>query len=93
MPKVVELLNEEYPGLDGNKSPRMEISAYNLDDEEGRNSFCDSSSGKMIKVPFSEKEVWYDPSKKIGITKDNTYQAYSYTALSYSKTVDAQGYP
>ena len=67
MPKVVELLNKEYPGLDGNKIPRMEISAYNLDDEHGRKDFA-SVTGKMIKVPFSDKEVWYDPSKKIGIT-------------------------
>jgi glucokinase len=22
----------------------------------------------MVKVPFSDKEVWYDPSKKIGVT-------------------------
>lgn len=67
MPKVVELLNKKYPGLDGNKIPRMEISAYNLDDEHGRKDFA-SVTGKMIKVPFSDKEVWYDPSKKIGIT-------------------------
>ena len=67
MPKVVEHLNTAYPGLDGNKIPRMEISAYNLDDEEGRKAFTETS-GKMIKVPFSDKEVWYDPSKKIGVT-------------------------
>lgn len=67
MPKVVELLNTAYPGLDGNKIPRMEISAYNLNDEEGQKAFT-ATSGKMIKVPFSDKEVWYDPSKKIGIT-------------------------
>ena len=67
MPKVVELLNTAYPGLDGNQIPRMEISAYNLDDQEGQKAFT-ATSGKMIKVPFSDKEVWYDPSKKIGIT-------------------------
>ena len=67
MPKVVELLNTAYPGLDGNKIPRMEISAFNLDEEEGQKAFT-ATSGKMIKVPFSDKEVWYDPSKKIGIT-------------------------
>lgn len=67
MPRVVELLNTAYPGLDGNKIPRMEISAFNLDDEEGKKAFAETS-GKMIKVPFSDKEVWYDPSKKIGIT-------------------------
>ena len=67
MPKVVEHLNKAYPGLDGNEIPRMEISAYNLDDEEGRTAFA-ATSGKMIKVPFSDQEVWYDPSKKIGVT-------------------------
>ena len=67
MPKVVELLNTAYPGLDGNQIPRMEISAFNLDEEEGQKAFT-ATSGKMIKVPFSDKEVWYDPSKKIGIT-------------------------
>ena len=85
MPKVVELLNKEYPGLDGNKIPRMEISAYNLDDEHGRKDFA-SVTGKMIKVPFSDKEVWYDPSKKIGITatKLGTSSAVCIGAYAYA---------
>lgn len=85
MPKVVELLNKEYPGLDGNKIPRMEISAYNLDDEQGRKDFA-SVTGKMIKVPFSDKEVWYDPSKKIGITatKLGTSSAVCIGAYAYA---------
>lgn len=85
MPKVVELLNKEYPGLDGNKIPRMEISAYNLDDKQGRKDFA-SVTGKMIKVPFSDKEVWYDPSKKIGITatKLGTSSAVCIGAYAYA---------
>lgn len=85
MPKVVELLNKEYPGLDGNKIPRMEISAYNLDNEQGRKDFA-SVTGKMIKVPFSDKEVWYDPSKKIGITatKLGTSSAVCIGAYAYA---------
>ena len=85
MPKVVELLNKEYPGLDGNKIPRMEISAYNLDDEQGRKDFA-SVTGKMIKIPFSDKEVWYDPSKKIGITatKLGTSSAVCIGAYAYA---------
>ena len=43
MPKVVELLNTAYPGLDGNKIPRMEISAYNLDDDVGQKAFTATS--------------------------------------------------
>ena len=85
MPKVVEHLNTAYPGLDGNKIPRMEISAYNLDDEEGRKAFTETS-GKMIKVPFSDKEVWYDPSKKIGVTatKLGTSSAVCIGAYAYA---------
>ena len=85
MPKVVELLNKEYPGLDGNKIPRMEISAYNLDNEQGRKDFA-SVTGRMIKVPFSDKEVWYDPSKKIGITatKLGTSSAVCIGAYAYA---------
>ncbi len=85
MPKVVEHLNTAYPGLDGNKIPRMEISAFNLDDEEGQKAFSETS-GKMIKVPFSDKEVWYDPSKKIGITatKLGTSSAVCIGAYAYA---------
>lgn len=85
LPKVVELLNKEYPGLDGNKIPRMEISAYNLDDETGRDAFAETT-GKMIKVPFSDQEVWYDPSKKIGVTatKLGTSSAVCIGAYAYA---------
>ena len=85
LPKVVELLNTDYPGLDGKKGPRMEISAYNLEDEEGRKAFT-TTSGKMIKVPFSDQEVWYDPSKKIGITatKLGTSSAVCIGAYAYA---------
>ena len=85
MPKVVEHLNTAYPGLDGNQIPRMEISAFNLDDEEGRNAFT-ATSGKMVKVHFSDKEVWYDPSKKIGVTatKLGTSSAVAIGAYAYA---------
>ena len=85
LPKVVELLNTDYPGLDGKRGPRMEISAYNLEDEEGRKAFT-TTSGKMIKVPFSDQEVWYDPSKKIGITatKLGTSSAVCIGAYAYA---------
>lgn len=85
MDKVVEHLNKEYPGLNGNKIPRMEISAYNLDDEEGRNAFA-TTTGSMVKVPFSDKEVWYDPSKKIGVTatKLGTSSAVCIGAYAYA---------
>ena len=85
MHRVVEHLNKAYPGLDGNEIPRMEISAYNLDDEEGRKAFA-TTTGKMVKVPFSDQEVWYDPSKKIGVTatKLGTSSAVCIGAYAYA---------
>lgn len=85
LPKVMQLLNEGYVGFDGNKIQRMESDVYNLEDEADRQRFV-GKEGKMIKVPFSDKEVWYEPSKKIGIavTKLGTSSAVCIGAYAYA---------
>ncbi|MBQ2580465.1 MAG: hypothetical protein II574_02410, partial [Ruminococcus sp.] len=45
---------------------RMETEAYNLMDAQDMIRFTEKS-GKMVKVPFSEQSVWYDPTKRVGI--------------------------
>ena len=44
----------------------METEVFNLMDAEDLKRFTEKS-GKMVKVPFSEQEVWYDPSKRVGV--------------------------
>lgn len=85
MPKVVQLLNSEFVGFDGHSFPRMEISACNLQDENGIKEFS-TKSGKMIKVPFSDKEVWFEPSRKIGVgvTKLGTSSAVAIGAYAFA---------
>lgn len=85
LPKVIQLLNEGYTAFDGNKIQRTESEIFNLENEEGRKLFT-SKEGLMIKVPFSNKEVWYEPSKKVGIavTKLGTSSAVAIGAYAYA---------
>ena len=65
MPMLIRKMNEPYQ-VNGNVIPRMETDVYNLMDEEDLKRFT-AKSGEMVKVPFSDQEVWYDPSKRVGV--------------------------
>jgi glucokinase len=43
-------------------------------------------TGKMIKVPFSDQQVWYDASKRVGIgvTKLGTSSAVAIGAYAFA---------
>lgn len=85
MPKLISLLNAPFTGLNGSTFPRMEIGAYNLQNENDLVKFS-TKTGSMIKVPFSEKEIWYDPHKKtgIGISRLGTASAVAVGAYAYA---------
>lgn len=85
MPKVIDLLKTPFIDFNGKTFPRMEIETYNLQNENDIISFT-AKTGKMIRVPFSDKEVWYDPSKKIGvgITRLGTSSAVAIGAYYYA---------
>ena len=65
MPMLIRKMNEPY-NVNGNIIPRMETEVFNLMDSQDLTRFTEKS-GKMVKVPFSEQEVWYDPSKRVGV--------------------------
>ncbi|MBU1368794.1 MAG: ROK family protein [Bacteroidetes bacterium] len=85
MPRLVELLNKPFVDLNGKAFPRMEIDAFNLQNETDIVKFTEKS-GQMIRVPFSEKKVWYDPAKKtgIGISRLGTTSAVAVGAYAYA---------
>ena len=64
---------------------RMETEAYNLMDAQDMIRFTEKS-GKMVKVPFSEQMVWYDPTKRVGvgITRLGTSSAVAIGAYAYA---------
>ena len=65
MPMLIRKMNEPYH-VNGSNIPRMETEVFNLMDTEDLKRFTEKS-GKMVKVPFSDQEVWYDPSKRVGV--------------------------
>ena len=84
MPMLICKLNEPYH-VNGSTIPRMETEAFNLMDPQDVKRFTEKS-GKMVKVPFSNQEVWYDPSKRVGvgITKLGTSSAVAIGAYAFA---------
>lgn len=84
MPMLIKKLNEPY-NVNGNTIPRMETVAFNLEDINDCLRFAEKS-GKMITVPFSDLQVWYDASKRVGVgvTKLGTSSAVAVGAYAFA---------
>jgi len=85
MPKLIEEMNASFTTITGEELSRLEIMAYNLEGETGRNKFLSDTAVK-VKVPFSDKMVDYDPVKKIGvgITRLGTSRAVAVGAYAFA---------
>ena len=85
MPTLIKKMNEPFTGLNGNPLSRMETEAYNLMDPQDMIRFTEKT-GKMVKVPFSDQEVWYNPTKRVGVgvTKLGTSSAVAVGAYAYT---------
>lgn len=84
MPMLIKKLNEPYPNS-GNPIPKMETVAFNLEDAADCIRFVEKS-GKMITVPFSDQQVWYDATKRVGvgISKLGTSSAVAIGAYAFA---------
>ena len=56
MPALLEEMNSETGMMDGSRFSRLQSKAFNLDDEAVK-----------IPVPGSDRQVDYDPCKRIGV--------------------------
>ena len=86
MPTLIKKMNEPFAGLgDGHPFSRMETEAFNLMEPKDMIRFTEKT-GKLVKVPFSDQQVWYDPSKRVGvgITKLGTSAAVAIGAYAYA---------
>lgn len=66
LPHLSAEMNRSFTTLQGDKLDRMEVRAFNLNDEKERKAFL-QTTGKQIQIPRSNKTITYDDSKKIGI--------------------------
>lgn len=73
--------------LTGEELNRVQMSVYNLDDPQEFAEFV-KGSGRKIKVYGSDKEVIYDPGKRIGVmsSKIGASKAISLGAYAFALT-------
>ncbi len=85
LPETIEMMNRSFTRSDGRKFPRMEVTAYNLENEEGWRQFL-SYDKKILRVPSSEETVPYYEEKKtgIGISRLGTSNAVALGAYTFA---------
>ena len=85
LPKAVEMMNRSFTRSDGRKFPRMEVTAYNLEGQNGMQQFLDYK-GKNIRVPFSDETIPYYEEKKtgVGVSRLGTSDAVALGAYAFA---------
>ncbi|MDY0343897.1 MAG: ROK family protein [Lentimicrobium sp.] len=82
---LVDEMNTNFTTMVGTSVDRMEIKAFNLEDEREFALFYEGDT-REIKVPFSDRRIQYDPMKRIGvgISRLGTSRAVSVGAYAYA---------
>jgi glucokinase len=85
LPNLVAEMNHPFDTLSGQPLERMEVMAFNLEDQEELGLFLQTSS-RDIPVPLTDQHVLFDPNKKIGvgISKLGTSKAVSIGAYAFA---------
>lgn len=85
LPSTIKQMNSTFIKKDNTLVPRMELNAFNWEDEKEKAAFLKDES-ITIKVPYSEETQIYHPHKKIavGITRLGTSEAVAEGAYAYA---------
>lgn len=83
--KMVDTMNREYITLDNESLPRMEIQAYNIENDDELEIFLTDTSTEIV-VPFTDKKVNYNPEKKtgVGVSRLGTSKAVGIGAYAFA---------
>ena len=85
MPSLLESMRGKIHTLDGDELNRVQMKIYNLDDEEEFAAFARGEQ-RSLKVYGTDREVIYDPQKRIGvaISKIGASKAISVGAYTFA---------
>ena len=85
LPRLVAEMNGTIETLDGKQFPRMEMKAFNLEDEAQTSAFL-RGDVREITVPLGNRKLRYDPLKRIGvgISRLGTSRAVSIGAYAFA---------
>jgi len=85
LPSLVEEMNGQLQTMEGEKIPRIDMQAFNLEDKNELEKFL-AGEKKEITVPGSDKTITYDPLKRtgIGISRLGTSKAVGIGAYAFA---------
>jgi glucokinase len=85
LPPIIKELNSSVEAMSGEKFPRMELQAFNLEIESEMAAFLQGEKRK-IQIPLTDKETVYDPLKRIGLglSRLGTSKAVSIGAYAFA---------
>ncbi|MFC1500530.1 ROK family protein [Candidatus Zixiibacteriota bacterium] len=85
LPSVIEEMNSGFTSPEGEVIPRMELQAFNIEQDEERHAFCHAAS-KELTVPGGDRVVPYDPLKRVGVgvTRLGTSRATAVGAYAFA---------
>ena len=87
MPALLEEMRAEIKTLSGDSLKRVQMQVYNLDDEVDFKEFALGNSTK-IKVYGSDREVSYNPVKKVGVTLSDIGASSAVSLGAYLYAID-----
>jgi glucokinase len=82
-PALLNELNSPTGMIDGNRFPRLQMKAFNLDDETQFAEFA-KGSPTPITIPETSRQVSYDPFKRTGIIKSRQGTSRSIAVGAYA---------
>jgi glucokinase len=82
---VIDEMNNPLLNMDGTPAQRLEMKAYNLEDEKELDEFLKGET-KVISIPGTNKTITYDPLKRtgVGISRLGTTKAVAIGAYAYA---------
>jgi glucokinase len=85
IPKAIEAMNGNFVRSNGQKYPRLEVTAYNLENKSSYSDFIKNEDVEIV-FPLLDEKIIYTPQKKvgIGISKLGTSEAVAIGAYSYA---------
>ncbi len=81
-------MNGYFQDAKKNRIPRLVVKAYNLDDTEGFERFTKGNL-KRVSVPFSQREVYYDPMKRTGVGRSRLGTSRAIALGAYAFAINA----
>ncbi len=90
-PAMIRKLNGSLRSLGGQAVPRLEVQVVDLEDPLGFGRLAEETS-RLVRVPFSDRTVTYDPVKKVGLGRSRLGASKAIALGAYAFALHKTGY-